>query len=106
MKTSTKHVIMCLLSGTMWLRIIYLGTLVIMVVLCRSEHDTGLPCPGPPDKGPCNRHIFKWAYDAEKKTCVMFIWGGCAGNDKNRFDSEIQCLRRCAPLECNHKKKI
>lgn len=74
-----------------------------MVVLCRSEQDTGLPCPGPPDKGPCNRHIFKWAYDPIKKACIMFVWGGCAGNDKNRFDSEIQCLRRCAPLECINK---
>ncbi|KAB0796088.1 hypothetical protein PPYR_10149 [Photinus pyralis] len=57
---------------------------------------SGQPCPGPPDKGPCNRSIFKWAYDSERKSCVMFVWGGCAGNDKNRFDTEVLCMRYCA----------
>lgn len=60
------------------------------------EIETHSKCPGPADKGPCNRNIFKYAYDPEKDACIMFIWGGCGGNDKNRFDSEPQCLRRCS----------
>lgn len=54
-------------------------------------------CPGPADKGPCNRKIYKWAYDPEKQFCSIFIWGGCAGNEKNRFDTELTCMKRCAP---------
>lgn len=54
-------------------------------------------CPGTAEKGPCNRKFHKWYYDSEKQFCNVFIWGGCAGNDKNRFDTESQCMQRCAP---------
>ncbi|XP_018318790.1 contactin-associated protein like 5-1 [Agrilus planipennis] len=67
--------------------------------------ETNLPCPGPADKGPCNRSLYKWAYDAEKQGCVMFIWGGCGGNDKNRFDSELICLRSCTGKKLSTSEK-
>lgn len=82
--------------------IYYFTWLTFMVPSCRTDHDSGQPCPGPPDKGPCNRQIYKWAYDPDKDTCMMFVWGGCAGNDKNRFDTEFQCLQRCSPSDCEY----
>lgn len=71
-------------------------------VLARPESglESSLPCPGPPEKGPCNSQVHKWAYLPEKGGCVMFTWGGCAGNDKNRFDSEMQCMQSCAGENC------
>lgn len=67
--------------------------------------ETNQRCPGPAEKGPCNRKLFKWTYDPEKKFCSMFVWGGCAGNDKNRFDTEVQCMKTCAP-HINGKLRI
>ena len=69
----------------------------LLLLLSRTygEQDVSHRCPGPPDKGPCNRNLYKWAYDKEKHACFMFSWGGCAGNDKNRFDTEIQCIKQC-----------
>lgn len=36
----------------------------------------------------------------------MFTWGGCAGNDKNRFDSEQQCMKSCAGQKCKCPPQI
>lgn len=83
----------------MWLFLINFSVIII-VVLGRLDRDIGHPCPGPPDKGPCNRALYKWAYDHDKNKCVLFAWGGCAGNDKNRFNTEIQCIRKCISLKC------
>ncbi|CAG9857429.1 unnamed protein product [Phyllotreta striolata] len=52
-------------------------------------------CRGPYPKGPCNRTLHKWAFDGDTERCVPFVWGGCAGNDRNKFDSEIQCRNAC-----------
>ncbi|XP_065161032.1 axotactin-like isoform X1 [Atheta coriaria] len=80
-------------------------TVTLLIIACGAieaasksgggESSEAQRCPGPPDKGPCNRNIYKWAYVPEKKRCEMFVWGGCAGNDKNRFDTEMQCYKRC-----------
>lgn len=65
---------------------------------CLNDLDlTPQRCPGPADKGPCNRKIYKWAYEPKSQHCILFVWGGCAGNEKNRFDTEIQCMKRCSP---------
>lgn len=84
---------------------------VLLFVLVSSAYgrpesglESGSPCPGPPEKGPCNSLVHKWAYDPEKGACVMFVWGGCAGNDKNRFDNEIQCMKSCAGANCKYKQ--
>ncbi|XP_044268860.1 contactin-associated protein like 5-1 isoform X2 [Tribolium madens] len=82
----------------MWLYLINFSV-VLIVVLGRLDRDIGHPCPGPPDKGPCNRALYKWAYDHDKNKCVLFAWGGCAGNNKNRFNTEIQCIRKCISLK-------
>ncbi|XP_044268861.1 contactin-associated protein like 5-1 isoform X3 [Tribolium madens] len=85
-------------EGKMWLYLINFSV-VLIVVLGRLDRDIGHPCPGPPDKGPCNRALYKWAYDHDKNKCVLFAWGGCAGNNKNRFNTEIQCIRKCISLK-------
>lgn len=74
--------------------LIFCLSLIITTSQC-FEKQINSRCPGPPDRGPCNRNIFKWAYDPQKNECFMFIWGGCAGNDRNRFDSELQCMKQC-----------
>ncbi|KAH1016826.1 hypothetical protein HUJ04_007995 [Dendroctonus ponderosae] len=75
---------------------------LLALVTARPEQNRIEPCPGTPEKGPCNRNIFKWAFDHEKRECITFIWGGCAGNDKNRFESEKHCIEKCFPsLEKN-----
>lgn len=71
-------------------------TSFLLTLTCvKTEQESAERCPGPPDRGPCNEQLTKWAYDAEKKMCVMFTWGGCAGNDKNRFDTKEQCRNSC-----------
>ncbi|XP_017768097.1 PREDICTED: uncharacterized protein LOC108556443 [Nicrophorus vespilloides] len=76
-------------------RLLLLLLLVIADGAIGVDRDVPNRCPGPPDKGPCNRNIYKWAYSEEHKMCSMFIWGGCAGNERNRFDTELQCVKRC-----------
>nr|CAH7733562.1 unnamed protein product [Callosobruchus chinensis] len=81
---------------------LHLTLMAVLVFSVGARPDTlkGLhPCPGPPDKGPCNRNIYKWAYSHELEECIMFSWGGCGGNDKNRFDGEKQCLDRCTAMK-------
>ncbi|XP_060534792.1 axotactin [Cylas formicarius] len=73
-----------------------LATMVLMAIsVVRSENNSAALCPGSADKGPCNRNIYKWAFDHNRKECSTFVWGGCGGNDKNRFDSEKQCIQKC-----------
>ncbi len=50
----------------------------------------------------------KWGYDEEVGKCVMFVYGGCQGNE-NRFDSEEACKARCGkqtpkPAQCTDFK--
>ncbi|CAG9818527.1 unnamed protein product [Phaedon cochleariae] len=72
---------------------------LLIATIARPDRNSLHPCPGAPDKGPCNRNIYKWSFDHDRQECVMFIWGGCGGNDKNRFDNEHQCWNRCVALE-------
>ncbi|XP_018567332.1 contactin-associated protein-like 2 isoform X2 [Anoplophora glabripennis] len=70
----------------------------LVIILARPDRHALHPCPGPPDRGPCNRNSYKWAFDHDRQECIGFLWGGCAGNDKNRFDSEQQCMERCLSI--------
>lgn len=79
----------------------YLTTLssFLAVTLGFPHRDNGYMCHGTADRGPCNKDISKWTFDESTKTCVMFEWSGCGGNEYNRFNTEIECLRRCAFLK-------
>ncbi|XP_021363832.1 papilin-like [Mizuhopecten yessoensis] len=46
------------------------------------------------ETGPCLAYFRKFTYDAAKKTCREFIYGGCGGNS-NRFDSLEDCQAKC-----------
>ena len=37
----------------------------------------------------------KWYYDAGKRRCFPFIYGGCGGNS-NRYKSVNECMQKCA----------
>ncbi|KAH6925355.1 hypothetical protein HPB50_003896 [Hyalomma asiaticum] len=47
------------------------------------------------DHGVCKDYLPRWSYDHEKDTCSGFVYGGCRGN-ANRFESCLQCMRRCS----------
>ncbi|XP_076275482.1 axotactin isoform X2 [Rhynchophorus ferrugineus] len=70
---------------------------LICSTVARPDLTAAVQCTGKPEKGPCNRNIYKWAFDHQRKECTTFIWGGCGGNDNNRFDNESLCMERCFP---------
>nr|KAF6408128.1 serine peptidase inhibitor, Kunitz type 2 [Molossus molossus] len=45
--------------------------------------------------GPCRASFPRWYFDAEKKTCDNFIYGGCWGN-KNNYISKEECMSHCS----------
>ncbi|XP_061393873.1 thrombin inhibitor hemalin-like [Musca vetustissima] len=51
-------------------------------------------CRMPARKGVCRALIPRWSYDAQKKDCVEFKFGGCDGNDNN-FPSYKSCMATC-----------
>ncbi|CAH0547877.1 unnamed protein product [Brassicogethes aeneus] len=78
----------------MWVLLTYLGVILTAISAKPSKHVLH-QCPGTMDRGPCNRNIYKWAFDHDRQRCVMFSWGGCMGNERNRFDNEVQCINSC-----------
>ena len=64
------------------------------------EHETAIEayvdrCKAPADTGPCRARMRKWYYDAGKKRCFPFMYGGCGGNS-NKYDNENECIQKCA----------
>ncbi|XP_069816739.1 trypsin inhibitor-like [Dendropsophus ebraccatus] len=51
-------------------------------------------CQFPEDKGPCEAFMPRYFYDAERKKCNRFIYGGCQGNDNN-FKTLEECEQAC-----------
>ena len=45
-------------------------------------------------QGPCLEFQNRWFLDTETKTCSMFKYGGCFGNENN-FGSKIECKNFC-----------
>ena len=52
-------------------------------------------CFLPKEAGPCRAATPAWHFDAEKKSCERFTFGGCGGNG-NKFASEDACRRACS----------
>jgi len=42
----------------------------------------------------CMAYIPRWYYDAKKKRCAFFVYGGCRGT-ANNFRSWESCAKRC-----------
>uniref|UniRef100_A0A8D0DGZ9 Serine peptidase inhibitor, Kunitz type 2 n=1 Tax=Salvator merianae TaxID=96440 RepID=A0A8D0DGZ9_SALMN len=51
-------------------------------------------CAAPYVVGPCRASFPRWYFNAETRTCKMFIYGGCEGN-KNNYLLEEHCLSQC-----------
>ncbi|XP_012942643.1 papilin [Aplysia californica] len=51
-------------------------------------------CSLPVEPGQCFMQITSYYYDIKSESCQPFVYYGCGGN-KNRFDSERQCLSAC-----------
>ncbi len=51
-------------------------------------------CALKPDTGPCDQKIQRWYFNAKKKKCEEFLYGGCKGN-LNRFITEDTCVTTC-----------
>lgn len=53
-------------------------------------------CRLPVDTGPCSGGYYKrWYFDEDRRTCIPFIYSGCAGN-RNRFKNFQSCLKFCS----------
>ncbi|XP_071454258.1 papilin isoform X2 [Hetaerina americana] len=51
-------------------------------------------CFLPKVEGPCDGYYPTWYYDAERKQCGQFIYGGCLGNN-NKFQTREECEELC-----------
>lgn len=51
-------------------------------------------CKLPLNKGHCRASMPRFYFDNEDKSCKLFFYGGCQGNDNN-FKSEDACKEQC-----------
>ncbi|KAL5009229.1 hypothetical protein ScPMuIL_014810 [Solemya velum] len=60
---------------------------------CMKNCDT--ICSLSPETGPCRASIPRWYYDVTAKTCQLFTYGGCQGN-QNSFRTFDLCMKKCS----------
>lgn len=64
---------------------------------CSSEQDNDKVdniCTLKSDSGKCHGYFERYFYNNTAKTCQMFIYGGCQGNENN-FESLYECDQKC-----------
>jgi hypothetical protein len=52
-------------------------------------------CQLRPEPGPCYASFEQYYFNTQLRSCQIFIWGGCGGN-QNRFSSREECERTCS----------
>jgi uncharacterized lipoprotein YbaY len=52
-------------------------------------------CQLRPEPGLCYASIEQYYFNPQLRSCQIFIWGGCGGN-QNRFSSREECERTCS----------
>uniref|UniRef100_A0AC35TNF6 Kunitz/Bovine pancreatic trypsin inhibitor domain protein n=1 Tax=Rhabditophanes sp. KR3021 TaxID=114890 RepID=A0AC35TNF6_9BILA len=67
---------------------------------CSSDHSVCCPrkqsvCSQPLRLGDCKNSVKRYWYNAGQKTCEMFFYTGCQGND-NSFSSKSECEGTCS----------
>ncbi|XP_061536780.1 amyloid-like protein 2 isoform X2 [Phycodurus eques] len=63
----------------------------------KTLHEVKAVCTLEAETGPCRASMPRWHFDMSQRKCVLFIYGGCAGN-RNNFDSEEYCMAVCKRL--------
>ena len=71
------------------------GAALLVVLLAAAAGSRAEPCEGEAETGPCRAAMRMWAFDAGSELCREFIYGGCAGNPDNRFETREECLETC-----------
>ena len=63
---------------------------------CRATCGGWAPqfCGRPPDPGPCDAALPRYAYNPITDVCEQFVYGGCEGNDNN-FETQTECETTC-----------
>ncbi|XP_034752605.1 BPTI/Kunitz domain-containing protein-like isoform X9 [Etheostoma cragini] len=61
---------------------------------CMQRCHTEGVCVKAPEIGPCKVYIPRYFYNSYSKSCQLFIYGGCGGN-QNNFETEKECMQRC-----------
>lgn len=57
-------------------------------------YDPQVICNLPMETGICRANQPKYYYDSATKSCVLFTYGGCQGNENN-FPTKAACLEKC-----------
>ncbi|GLV36259.1 uncharacterized protein CBL_08753 [Carabus blaptoides fortunei] len=55
-------------------------------------------CRQPMIRGRCRAAMHKVYYDAGKEECLVFLYGGCGGNENN-FRSKEDCEAKCSGVK-------
>ncbi|KAK7108470.1 papilin-like [Littorina saxatilis] len=61
---------------------------------CPLQPKCDKPCLLPKEEGVCVDKVKSWYFDLATRRCVMFMYGGCEGNN-NRFSDKTECAKAC-----------
>ncbi|KAJ8038425.1 Boophilin-H2 [Holothuria leucospilota] len=67
----------------------------VFACILQKTWGSNLACDLPADPGSCHGFFPRYYYDTETSLCLIFIYGGCGGNE-NIFESEEECQSACS----------